>query len=77
MEIVVDIWQNLEKKPNTDYDFLRPLYLDGKEKSTFYRNSFDLPTLLKSNLGCFQRVPLTGTIVLKTFFVTKQRTQKF
>ena len=27
---IVEIWQNLEKKRNTDYDFPPPLYVGGK-----------------------------------------------
>ena len=27
---IVEIWQNLENKRNTDHDFPRPLYVGGK-----------------------------------------------
>ena len=45
-------------------------------KGPFYRTSLDLPTLLESNLGCFQRVPPLVTIVFEAFVVTRQTTQK-
>ena len=28
---IVENWQNLEKKRNTDYDFPPPLYVGGKQ----------------------------------------------
>ena len=41
-------------------------------KVHFYRIPICLPTLLESNLGCFQRVPPFATIVFEALVVTRQ-----
>ena len=53
-------------------DLFSPVHRPRAERSTFYRNSLGLPTLLESNLGCFQRVLLLTAIVLKSFVATRQ-----
>ena len=40
------------------------------ERSNFHKISIGLPFLLKSKLGCFQRVPPLGNIVFEAFSVT-------
>ena len=52
--------------------FFPPDHGPSSERSTFYTICLGFPTLLKSNLGCFQRVPLSATIVFKDFVVTRQ-----
>ena len=56
--------------------FFSPDHRPYTEMSTFYRTFLGLPTLLASNLWCFQRAPLLVTIVSKAFAVARQKTQK-
>ena len=47
------------------------------ERSTFYRISLALPTLLESNLGCFQRIPPLATMrLIERYFLKKKETKK-
>ena len=43
-------------------------------KGPVFTEFLSLPTLLESNLWCFQRAPSLGAIVLRAFFVTRHTT---
>ena len=58
--------------PTLDVFVVSPDHVPHTERSRFYRISQGLPTLLASNLECFQRVPPLVTLVFKAFVVTRQ-----
>ena len=58
--------QKCPTQPMASFFFSRP----HTERSNFHKISIGLPILLKSKLGCFQRVPPLGNIVFEAFSVT-------
>ena len=58
----------MKQKLSASYSFrFSPDHRPRTERSTSNGISLGLSTLLESNLGCFQRVPPSGAIVLKAF----------